>query len=320
MLSALVSFFLAVISLPFIIAVLKHRMMDLPNCRSSHKKPTPRGGGVVFVLITCMSSILFLMLNEMSVFVSTVSIAPLISLPLALVGFLDDRFSLPVKWRYCIQFATALALVFKSHLFASSVGMQFLVLFLLVSITAVINFINFMDGLDGLVAGCMSVILSVGAFQLSASWSIWALIGSLLGFLFWNWFPAKVFMGDVGSTFLGCVFAVFVLQFSSWSESLSFLLIATPLLADPFFCVIRRLLVGQRVFDAHRLHLFQRLEQAGWSHARVSRIYIASTVLLATSSLLGGFLWVASFAFLVLLGGLWLDQNVAVPFAVDLSD
>jgi UDP-N-acetylmuramyl pentapeptide phosphotransferase/UDP-N-acetylglucosamine-1-phosphate transferase len=184
----------------------------------------------------------------------------------------------------------------------------------IVAVTAVINFTNFMDGLDSLVAGCMAVAISALALRLAAPWPIWTLVGALLGFLLWNWSPARVFMGDVGSTFLGAVFAGLVLQAPSWPDALGLLLVATPLLGDAFFCVLRRLLAGQRVFQAHRLHLFQRLHQAGWPHARVSSLYIAATAVLAVALLAGGWAWVVGLAALELLVGVWLDQRVAVPF------
>ena len=186
----------------------------------------------------------------------------------------------------------------------------------LLSIVAVINFTNFMDGLDGLVAGCMAVAIGALAIALAAPWPLWALVGSLLGFLLWNWSPAKVFMGDVGSTFLGAVFAGLVLQARSCPEAFGLLLVATPLLGDACLCVPRRLLAGQRVFQAHRLHLFQRLHQAGWSHARVSSLYIAATAALALALLAGGWPWVVGLAAAELLVGIWLDQRMAVPFAV----
>jgi UDP-N-acetylmuramyl pentapeptide phosphotransferase/UDP-N-acetylglucosamine-1-phosphate transferase len=141
-------------------------------------------------------------------------------------------------------------------------------------------------------------------------------MGSLLGFLLWNWSPAKVFMGDVGSTFLGAVFAGLVLQASSWPEAFGYLLVATPLLGDACLCVPRRLLAGQRVFEAHSLHLFQRLHQAGWPHARVSLTYIVATAVLAVAMFAGGWPWVFGLAVVELLVGVWLDQRVAVPFAV----
>ena len=153
------------------------------------------------------------------------------------------------------------------------------------------GFTNCIGGLDGLVAG-------------------------LLGFLLWNWSPAQVFMGDVGSTFLGAVFAGVVLQQASFSAALGLLLVATPLLADACICVLRRLLAGQRIFQAHRLHLFQRLHQAGWSHARVAGSYIAATGVLAIALRVGGWLWVLGLAGVVLIIGLWLDQRVALAFVV----
>ena len=98
-------------------------------------------------------------------------------------------------------------------------------------------------------------------------------------------------MGDVGSTYLGAVFAGLLLQASNWTDALCYLLLATPLLGDACLCVPRRLLAGQRVFKAHSLHLFQRLHQAGWTHARGSLTNIAGTSVLARSLLLGGLQW-----------------------------
>ena len=234
------------------------------------------------------------------------------ALPLAVVGFLDDRHNLPAGLRYGVQLATALLVIL-----ASPLPLPWLALpLLLIAVTAVINFTNFMDGLDGLVAGCMAVALAAVGLRLAAPWPIWALVGALLGFLIWNWSPAKVFMGDVGSTFLGAVFAGLVLQAPSWQEALGLLLVATPLLGDACLCVPRRLLAGQRVFQAHRLHLFQRLHQAGWTHASVSSLYIAATAVLAVTLLAGGWLWVVGLAAAELLVGVWLDQRVAVSFAV----
>jgi Fuc2NAc and GlcNAc transferase len=131
-----------------------------------------------------------------------------------------------------------------------------------------------------------------------------------------NWSPAQVFMGDVGSTFLGAVFAGMVLQAPSLPKALGLLLVATPLLGDACLCVPRRLLAGQRVWQAHRLHLFQRLHQAGWSHAQVSSLYIAATMVLAIALLLNGWRVVLPVALVELLLGFWLDQRVALPFAV----
>jgi Fuc2NAc and GlcNAc transferase len=300
-----------------LIPSLRRSLLDHPNERSSHRQPTPRGGGLAFVLVACFASALAWLVSSSSASAPLPLVAaPLLALPLALLGFLDDRHNLPASWRYSLQLATALVVVLASQLVVPSLGLLPLLALMVFAVTAVINFTNFMDGLDGLVAGCMSVTMASAAIQLSAPWPIWCLVGALLGFLLWNWSPAKVFMGDVGSTFLGAVFAVLVLQASTWPEALALLLVATPLLGDACLCVPRRLLAGQRVFQAHRLHLFQRLHQAGWPHARVTSLYIAATAVLAMASLWGGLPWVITLAALELLFGILLDQQVAVPFAV----
>jgi UDP-N-acetylmuramyl pentapeptide phosphotransferase/UDP-N-acetylglucosamine-1-phosphate transferase len=284
-----------------LIPLFRRRLLDQPNPRSSHSLPTPRGGGLAFVLVGS-TAVAFL-----GVWI------PALCLPLALVGFVDDRHSLPAALRYGVQVATALVLLLISPWHLTSIGLLPWLLLLIAS-TAVINFTNFMDGLDGLVAGCMTVLFSVAAF--AGMPALWPLVGALLGFLIWNWSPAKVFMGDVGSTFLGAVFAGVVLRAPSWPEALALLLVATPLLGDAFLCVPRRLLAGQQVFQAHRLHLFQRLHQAGWPHARVSSLYIGATAVLAVALLSGGWPWLITLSAFELLLGIWLDQRVAVPFAI----
>ena len=294
-----------------LIPQLRQRLLDQPNSRSSHHQPTPRGGGVAFVLVAVVASLLALGSGERS----ATATLPLLALPLALVGFLDDRHNLPASWRYGVQLATALVLVLLSPLPWPWLALPLL----LITATAVINFTNFMDGLDGLVAGCMAVTLGALAFKVSAPLPLWALVGALLGFLLWNWSPAKVFMGDVGSPFLGAVFAGLVLQAPSWPETLGSLLVATPLVADACLCVPRRLKAGQPVFQAHRLHLFQRLHQAGWSHGQVAGLYISATAASAIALLWGGWQAVLTLAAVELLVGLWLDQRVAVPFATALA-
>ena len=300
-----------------LIPILRLRLLDHPNDRSCHSQPTPRGGGVTFLLFASFASVLTLLFSpSVESQLLTLYCAPLLALPLALVGFIDDRQNLPATWRYVVQLVTSLVVILLSPLVASSFIFPPLLALLVIAVTAVINFTNFMDGLDGLLAGCMFVIITSAAIQLSAPIPIWASVGSLLGFLVLNWSPAKVFMGDVGSTFLGAVFCVLVLHADTWFEALSLLLVATPLLGDAFLCVLRRLLDGQRIFQAHRLHLFQRLHQAGWSHARVSSLYIVATTLLALALLFAGLPWVIHLAALELFIGFWLDQQVAVPFAL----
>ena len=290
-----------------LIPQLQQRLLDQPNERSAHTKPTPRGGGVAFVLVTLLFNS-FLLLGGPS----PALWIPWICAPLAVVGLLDDRLNLPALLRYGIQILTAIALLLPTAL-PAPLWPWLCGPVVVIAVTAVINFVNFTDGLDGLVAGCMAI--SLAAVALNGANGLWPLVGVLAGFLIWNWAPAKVFMGDVGSTFLGAVFAGMVLQASSWPQALAMLLLATPLLADACLCVIRRAAAGQRIFQAHRLHLFQRLHRAGWPHQKVAGIYAGATALLAMLQLAIGLNGVLVGAGAVISAGLWLDKKEAVPFA-----
>ena len=320
LLSFLLSFALSSLILFFLVPVLGNNLIDLPNRRSSHIQPTPSGGGLVFLIVSTLSFFLLCLFDHFSV----IAALPLIVLPLGLIGFIDDKYSLSPVFRFTAQLLTSFILVAVSPLiqpyYLSFLQGNFLILFvflfIILSVTAIINFTNFMDGLDGLVPGCMLVIFSALSISYFPSFTVWILVGSIFAFLFWNWSPASVFMGDAGSTFLGSLYAAFVLQASDWSATLSILLISTPIIADSFFCVLRRFLARQPLTQAHRLHLFQRLNQAGFSHSRVSAIYIAATIILALANFIGGLPWLLGLVITETLIGVWLDQRVAVPFQV----
>ncbi len=280
-----------------LIPVLRIRLLDQPNLRSSHSTPTPRGGGIAFVLVgTILTALLAGPGGGWPPWI------PLLCCPLAVVGMIDDRHDLPAGLRFGAQILTAAALL----AIATTPVPWWCLPIALVAITAVVNFVNFMDGLDGLVASCCAVLMAASG--------LWPMVGALLGFLLWNWSPAKVFMGDVGSTFLGALFAGIVLQEPTPAAALGLLLVAFPLLADAFFCLLRRLQAGQPVFQAHRLHLFQRLHQAGWPHARVTLLYAGSTAILALALQTAGLPFVLALILMELLLGIWLDQRVAIPF------
>jgi len=280
----------------WLVPVLSKRLPDIPNARSSHRSPTPRGGGLAFVVVATLLTPLFAK--------GATAWIPVVCAPLALVGVLDDRFNLPALWRYLVQLFTAMALIAMGNLPLPLWSLPFVLLI----VTAIINFFNFMDGLDGLVSSCGAVLM------LASGQSI--LAGALLGFLLWNWSPARVFMGDVGSTYLGAVFAGIVLQNQQPLQALLLFLVATPLLADACICVLRRWHDGQQIFQAHRLHLYQRLHRAGWSHARVSLLYLVMITVLAFGFVFALPLPTMVGAVLAVLGvGLWLDQKQAASFS-----
>lgn len=254
--SALLSGFL-------IVQLARYGWLDRPNARSSHQRTTPRGGGLAIV-------------------VASLALAPvlepllLMPVPLALVGLADDRLDLPAVWRLPVQLVTGFVL---AHWFAAMPLFPALLGALVA--TGLINAINFMDGLDGLVSSCLVIWFALAAVVLQLP-GLWSLIGSLLGFLLWNWSPARLFLGDVGSTYLGAVVAGVLLLAARGGVTPSVLLVlaALPLLGDACWCVWRRAAAGRPVWQAHREHLYQRLQQAGWSHCQVATLYSVCTLVL----------------------------------------
>jgi Fuc2NAc and GlcNAc transferase len=213
----------------------------------------------------------------------------LVLTPLAAIGFLDDRYNLPAGVRYFVQLTAASLAVAYFGVFPQpwltnlGWGGNLLAIFLtVIGFTAFINFYNFMDGLDGLVAGVTTVQLGFLALYLhQPSW--WLLVAALLGFLWWNWSPAKIFMGDVGSTVLGACVAIALLSTSDVTQAWSALAVTFPLIGDAIYTLIRRLLRRENILKSHCSHLYQRLKQSGCSHSQVAMIYIGIVLLSASS-------------------------------------
>ncbi|WP_114993551.1 glycosyl transferase [Synechococcus sp. UW179A] len=324
------SFFISYFALKLFLPFFSGKIIAHPNKRSAHTFAIPRGGGLVFVTISFVSSLLHLILTDSLYYQLSSSsfLSPfllIICLPLGLVGFLDDYIELAMFPRFIFQFITCFAIVylsplffkyiFSQQLFSSSLLLSLSSFFLLsIFFVGITNFSNFMDGLDGLLAGCMLVILGTAFISLNGSWPYWCLLGSLIGFLAFNWSPASIFMGDVGSNYLGAVFCGVLAFTPDWHHFLALILVSTPLLVDPFFCLLRRFLAGVPLLPPHNLHLYQRLHQSGKSHSYVSCIYVSFTLLLSISYLLGGLFSVACCSVFVLFGMVYLDFWIAVPF------
>ncbi len=270
----------------FVISLLIVRLMargnyllDIPSVRSSHTQPTPRGGGLGFVVAFAITSTI---------------LSPkfglwLVLTPLAVVGILDDLYNLSASIRYLVQLISAVtAVVYFGSFQLTGIDNFALAIVTVIGITALINFYNFFDGLDGLLAGVGVVQLSFLALYLNQPlW--WLLVAALGGFLWWNWSPAKIFMGDVGSTFLGASIAVSFLHASdNYIHAWSAFVVILPLVTDTVYTIIRRLLRKENIFQAHRSHLYQRLQQAGWSHQQVAIAYIGLTSAIALSVGFGG--------------------------------
>lgn len=244
-------------------------LLDIPNARSSHTRPTPRGGGLAFVVVFLGSlPILYaagrLPQTTLWAFLGAGAMV-------ALIGFCDDRQPISAKWRLLAHFAgSAWGLywlggmpplpVFGHAIDLGGLG-QVLALFYLVW---VLNLYNFMDGIDGLasieaISVCIGGLLLYGLGGQGLNWQCAVLAVAVAGFLCWNFPPAKIFMGDVGSGFLGVVVGLFSLQaarlepqyFWSWAILLGVFVV------DATLTLARRFLRGEKVYQAHRSHAYQ---------------------------------------------------------------
>ena len=171
-----------------------------------------------------------------------------------------------------------------------------------------------MDGIDGLIGGSLFISILTCCIFLKIDQPYLFLLSSLAAFLTWNWHPAKIFMGDTGSTFLAAINIGLISLTNNFSDALGLTLILTPILIDPFVCVIRRYFHNQNIFKAHSSHLYQRLKKSGIKESNVSLIYITLTATLSIIFLYFGLLATFVMSILVIMLGFYLDQNVALSF------
>jgi Fuc2NAc and GlcNAc transferase len=280
--AAISAFIAALLVTPFIRANARRwGLLDRPTVRSSHREVTPRGGGAAMVIGAGLSLAL-----SPALWVHTPAALALLGgiLALAAVGLCDDRWGLSPLIRLGIHLAVAAGFVAGAgsldraplpaplDLPLGPLGPVVSVLW----IVAVINFYNFMDGIDGL-AGVQAVVtgtgIAVAGFDPFSSFFGAALAGGAAGFLIYNWSPATIFLGDVGSGVLGYAFAA--LPFLAGRESRAALVTFVALslwffLADATWTLLRRVARGERVYKAHREHVYQRLVISGWTHAGVT--------------------------------------------------
>lgn len=254
---------------------LRSALLDVPNERSLHRTPTPRGGGIAIVVVTLVGLAGFAATG-----VIPSSVAWTLGVGGALVGavgWLDDRRGVSAPVRALVHTVAALwavAWVWGEPAPAAILGA--------IGIVWAVNLYNFMDGIDGLAAGeAVSVGLVAGALLLLAGDAALSTVALLVaaasaGFLVWNWAPARIFMGDVGSGFLGYTFsALALLSHRAGTVSLAlWLVVLGVFLFDATVTLLRRVAHGERWYQAHRSHAYQRLVQAGSSHGHVAALVL----------------------------------------------
>ncbi len=248
---------------------LARHLLDIPNARSSHTLPTPRGGGVAIVL--CVLGGLPVLAEQAWINWPLCWALLGAGAGIALLGFLDDHGHIAARWRllghflaagwvlFCLQglpplviLGTPWALGWLGHVLAA-----FYLVWLL-------NLYNFMDGIDGIASVEALCVCAGGALlvvmQGTGSWAVELLLGAaVLGFLFWNFPPAKIFMGDAGSGFLGITLGTLSLQ-AAWQIPAwlwSWLILLGVFVVDASITLLRRLSRGEKVYLAHRSHAYQ---------------------------------------------------------------
>lgn len=262
-------------SLTFLVKVIakKKLLIDIPNERSSHVTPTPRGGGLA-IAISWFAGIIYLKIIgniDENLFYALLS-----GVLISSISFLDDIYTLKSLPRIIIHvISTIIALYFIGGLnkidlgFFSIENKILLNILALVGIIWFINLFNFIDGIDGH-SSSGTLFISLALFFFVKDTVLLTLAASVLGFLPWNWQKAKIFMGDIGSTLLGFTIAVLLIYYNN-NEQFSIvngLIITAVFWFDATFTLIRRFLNKENIGQAHRKHAYQRIVQYGFSHQK----------------------------------------------------
>lgn len=262
---------------------ISRSIIDIPNARSSHSIPTPRGGGVAIV-IAFLVSLPFLGYADLVPWSQLTAVGGAGTL-VAVVGFMDDHGHIAARWRLLGHFSAALWALFWIGGFPPLVVFGFSLdlhwfghILAAIYLVWILNLYNFMDGIDG-IASVEALCACLGACLLywlsgvpALIWGPLIMAMAVLGFLYWNFPPARIFMGDAGSGFLGVALGVLSLQ-AAWQSSELFwgwLILLGVFIVDATFTLLRRLIRGDKVYEAHRSHAYQFASRQFGKHLPVT--------------------------------------------------
>ena len=265
--------------------MIKKSLVAVVNERSSHTVPTPHGGGIALAITWFIGLFYLYFIGEIS---SNLFYALLFGAVISIVSFFDDIYELSPKIRLMVQAIVAIGgLCFLGGFETLTFGIFdiqnpiFTNIFAFFMIIWFINLYNFLDGINGY-AGSEAVFLSLAGFILFSGNHFLVLAVAVLGFLYWNWNNAKIFMGDVGSTLLGYNIAIFTIYYAN-EESTNFwiwIILFGAYWFDATLTLIRRKLNKEKLSLAHKKHAYQRLTQSGWSHYKVTNYSIGLNMIL----------------------------------------
>ena len=300
--ASLMAFFLAVTLTRYLChPAARLRILDHPNERSLHHRPISRTGGVAIL----MGIVIGLAPFALGQTFPALSVWLLISVTLlAMISFIDDRYGVDVMLRLAVQMIAVCLLLFDRFILPEiqlpgivwhwpvTLSAGFSILYALWTV----NLYNFMDGMDGFAAGmavigfgCFAVFGWLAGNALFFNLSL-IIMAATAGFLIFNFPPARIFMGDVGSSLLGLLAAALSLWgaregiFPFWAAILVF----SPFIVDATATLIRRLFRGEKVWQAHKTHYYQRLVQLGWGHRKTVLWEYGLMVACAISALWAG--------------------------------
>ncbi|MCP5345886.1 MAG: glycosyltransferase family 4 protein [Gammaproteobacteria bacterium] len=269
----------------------RRRWLDIPVERSAHRQPMPSAGGVAMLVPFLVGLVLFFLGGRIELPTLLIFAGCLV---MALIGLVDDLHPLAIRWRLPFQFASALWILGWAGVLPSLQLAGWRVENpLLINGVAVLSFVwllnlfNFMDGIDGLAATetsyvtLLSCLLAITAND-QPIFSMSALTGAVaLGFLVWNWAPAKIFMGDAGSSFLGyCLGALAITSLANGTMNpWSWLLLLGVFVVDATYTLLYRILSGQRWYEGHSSHAYQHAARLLGSHRRINLLVLAVNLL-----------------------------------------
>jgi len=262
-------------------------MVEIPNERSLHDIPTPKGGGIAITLTwyAGITVLFFTGIIERSLYLALLS-----GIMLAFVSLIDDIKGLKPVFRLMVHFLTAiLAFYFLKGLRplvipGFNINYNFIIYpFAILGMVWFINLFNFMDGVDGFAS---VEVITISCVLFIMSWNIITilLIICVSGFLCWNWPKAKIFMGDVGSTQLGFILVVLGIYFHNTLEFsiLNWMMLTSPFWFDATLTLFRRWRNKEKLSEAHRKHVYQRIVRAGFSHEKVNIFLIIINLFIIT--------------------------------------
>ncbi|MFY4808004.1 MraY family glycosyltransferase [Aliarcobacter butzleri] len=265
--------------------MIKKSLVASVNERSSHTAPTPHGGGIAIAITWFIGLSYLFIINQIE---PNLFYALLFGVVISIVSFFDDIYELSPKLRLIIQAIVAIGgLYFLGGFETLTFGVFdiqnsiFTNIFAFFMIIWFINLYNFLDGINGY-AGSEAIFLSLAGFILFGGNHFLVLAVAVLGFLYWNWNKAKIFMGDVGSTLLGYNVAIFTIYYANQEQTNFWIwnILFSVYWFDATLTLIRRKLNKERLSQAHKKHAYQRLTQVGWSHYKVTNYSIGLNILL----------------------------------------